>query len=42
MYVSGGVALLVFGIVPFNHQTVGAMFLGCCLGFVGPFFVRTT
>ena len=48
MYIAGGVALLVFifavlmifGVIPFTHQTVGAMFLGVCFGFAGPYFVK--
>jgi hypothetical protein len=49
MYVGGAVGLLVFifavlmifGVVPFTHQTVGALLAVLCVGFVGPFVVRT-
>lgn len=49
MYISGGVGLLVFifavlmifGVVPFTREVVGALIAGLCLGFVGPFVVRT-
>lgn len=48
MYIPGGVALLVFifailmafGVVPFNEKVVGALFVGVCCGFVGPYFVK--
>jgi hypothetical protein len=49
VYVSGVVAVLVLifavlmmlGVVPFTPIVVGALFIGVCLGFVGPYFVRT-
>lgn len=49
MYVTGviGVLLLLFavllmlGVVPFTPIVVGAMFLAVCLGFAGPYVVRT-
>jgi hypothetical protein len=47
MYVPGAVAILVLifavlmmlGVVPFTPIVVGALFIGVCLGFVGPYFV---
>ncbi len=48
MYVSGVVAvllllfavLMMLGVVPMTPQIVGGMFLGVCLGFVGPYFIK--
>jgi hypothetical protein len=50
MYVSGVIAILVvlfsvlmmFGVIPFTEKVVGGLFIGVCLGFVGPFFIKTT
>lgn len=49
MYIGGAVAvlllifavLLMLGVVPMTPVTVGAMFIGVCLGFAGPYIVRT-
>lgn len=48
MYVTGVVAILVLlfavlmmvGVVPMSPIVVGAMFIGVCLGFAGPYVVR--
>lgn len=32
--------LLMLGVVPFNGLVVGAMFVGVCVGFAGPYVVR--
>ena len=48
MHVGGVVAvllllfavLLMLGVVPFSPVVVGAMFIGVCLGFAGPYVVR--
>jgi hypothetical protein len=48
MYVGGAVAvlllifavLLMLGVVPMTPVVVGAMFIGVCLGFAGPFIIR--
>lgn len=49
MYIGGAVAvlllifavLLMLEVVPMTPIVVGAMFIGVCLGFVGPFILRT-
>ena len=48
MYVSGVVAvllllfavLMMLGVVPMSPIVVGAMFIGVCLGFAGPYIIR--
>jgi hypothetical protein len=48
MYISGAVAILILifavllmvGVLPLSPVVVGALFVGVCLGFVGPYFVR--
>jgi hypothetical protein len=49
MYIGGVVAvllllfavLLMLGVVPMSPIVVGAMFIGVCIGFAGPYVVRT-
>jgi small-conductance mechanosensitive channel len=49
VYVSGVVAvllllfavLMMLGVVPMTPIVVGAMFIGVCLGFAGPYIIRT-
>jgi hypothetical protein len=49
MYIGGAVAvlllifavLLMLGVVPMTPVVVGAMFIGVCIGFAGPFVVRS-
>jgi hypothetical protein len=48
MYVSGGVAVIVvvlailmmLSVIPMTPPFVGGMFLGLCLGLVGPLFIK--
>lgn len=48
MYIGGAVAvlllifavLLMLGVVPMTLVVVGAMFIGVCFGFAGPFIIR--
>ncbi len=48
MYFHGFVAFLILlfavlmmlGVVPMSPMVVGAMFLGVCLGFAGPYFIK--
>lgn len=50
MYISGVVAvllllfavLMMLGVVPFSPVVVGGMFIAVCLGFAGPYVIRTS
>lgn len=50
MYISGIVAILILifavllmvGVLPMSNLVVGALFLGVCLGFAGPYFIKST
>jgi hypothetical protein len=49
VYIGGVVAvllllfavLMMLGVVPMTPLIVGGMFIGVCIGFVGPFIIRT-
>lgn len=49
MYIGGAVAvlllifavLMMLNVVPMTPTTVGAMFIGVCAGFAGPYVVRS-
>jgi hypothetical protein len=49
MYIGGVVAvllllfavLMMLGVVPMTPVIVGGMFLGVCIGFAGPFIIKT-